>query len=372
MAQPHTSLPSERTPDATHRKRRLFLWLRVGIALVLMGVVVELVLSDREELANVDWTLIPVAWALMLASTVVKAYRWSMLVRVSHMHIRFRRLLGTYLVGAFFSTFLPTSFGGDAVRAVETAVKTGRAADSTSSVVIERGIGLLAVIGGGSVFALFLDARRIPPGFELLVHVMFVGGVIGLILLRLGWFTGPLLALLARLKLGKVADKVRKLQTAFRDHLSSPGVLFIMLVLSVIANALTMGATYLVLLAVTDPIPLASFVPMIALSTVAELLPISIAALGVKESAYIFFLGLAGVGRTEAGVIAIIMRVLTWALALVGGAVYVVRALRARPNQTPPPPPNRSRRSDDRRPAPARVEHGESVRSDLVHGLPGK
>jgi hypothetical protein len=49
----------------------------------------------------------------------------------------------------------------------------------------------------------------------------------------------------------------------------------------------------------------------------------------VKESAYVFFLGLAGVGGAEAGVIAIIMRVLTWAHALLGGIVFLSRTVRA-------------------------------------------
>jgi len=329
-------------------QKRLLLWLRLAIALGLMAIVIGLIAGDRDQLSHVDWPMVPLAWGLMLISTVVKAYRWSLLVRMSQMEISFRRLLGTYLVGAFFSTMLPTSFGGDAVRAVDAAAKTGRVADATSSVVIERGIGLLAVIGGGSLFALFMDPGKVPAGFVWLVHAMFVGGIAGLLVLRLGWLTEPFTLLLYRFRMGKIAQKVQSLQLAFSEHLGSPGILFAMLILSIIANALTMGATYLVLLAVTHSIPLAAFVPMIALSTVAELLPISIAALGVKESAYIFFLGLAGVGRTEAGLIAIIMRVLTWALGLLGGVVYLVRTLRARSDQTPPAPPtDRGRRNEE-------------------------
>ena len=352
MTEPHSQ--SDATPRAPvgwfkRHRRRLLLWLRLAVALGLMGFVLSLVIRDREQLAHVNWEWIPLAWGLMLVSTVVKAFRWSLLVRQSHMNIPFRRLLGTYLVGGFFSTILPTSFGGDAVRAVDTAVETGRPADSTSSVVIERGIGLLAIIGAGSLFTLFLHPGKVPQGFVLLVHVMFAAGILGLVMLRLGWFLEPFAALLTRLKMVRLVVKVRGLQAAMTEHLGRPGVLLLMLILSIIANALTMGATYIVLSAVTDPIPLAAFVPMIALSTTAELLPISIAALGVKESAYIFFLGLAGVGQTEAGVIAIIMRVLSWLLAMVGGVVYMVRTLRARPDKMPPrqPPPTGGRR--DRR-----------------------
>jgi uncharacterized protein (TIRG00374 family) len=313
-----------------HRSR-LLLWLRLLVAVGLMAFVVSLVGNDWDQMKNVDWTLVPLAWALMFISTIVKAYRWSLLVRQSHMQLSFSRLLGTYLVGAFFSTVLPTSVGGDAVRAVDTAVATGRPADSTSSVLIERGIGLLAVVGGGSVCAMLLEPGTVPLIFVLVIHVMFVAGLVGIVILRQGWFIDPIAQLLIRLKFGKVADKVTHLQTALAGHLGRPLVLFQMMVLSVVANALTMGAVYIVLCAVTDPVSVMAFVPMIALSTAAELLPISIAALGVKEGAYIFFLGLIDVSSSAAGVSAIIMRVLIWALALLGGIVYIARTFRATP-----------------------------------------
>jgi len=333
------SLPPHRPTRQPHpavtwlkqHQSRALLWLRLIVSVILMALVMSLVLDDREKLRDVNWDWIPLAWLLMLTSTVVKALRWSLLVRLSNMDLPYRRLLGTYLVGAFFSTVLPTSIGGDAVRAVDTAAKTGRVADATSSVLIERGIGLLVVIGSGSIFGLFIEPGKVPGVFMLVVHGMFIAGVIGLLFLRQGWFIEPIAALMSRAKMGKMVDKVSHLQAALSGHLGHPRVLVQMLLLSIVANMLTMGATYLVLSAVTEPVPLASFVPMITLITVAELIPISIAALGVKESAYIFFLGLVGVGSVEAGVTAIIMRALTWALALLGGAVYIGRTFSASP-----------------------------------------
>lgn len=310
-------------------RQRVLLWARLTIAVVLMAVVVVLVMRDQDKLINVDWTLIPLAWAMMMVSTCVKAVRWGLLVRQSHLEVTYRRLLGTYLVGAFFSTVLPTSVGGDAVRAVDTAAKTGRAADATSSVLIERGIGLLVVIGSGSLFALFLEPGKVPLVFRWVVHGLFLTGLAGIIMLRQGWFIEPVVAVLRRVRLGKLEKTVRDLQTAFSEHLGSRLVLSQMFILSIIANTLTMAATYLVLVAVTDPVSVGAFVPMIALATAAELIPISPASLGVKESAYVFFLGLIGVGGAGAGVIALIMRVLTWGHALVGGLVFMIRTLQA-------------------------------------------
>lgn len=332
------------TPSRAKRDR-LLLWLRLGIAAVLMAFVLSLVAKDADHLRKVNWSLIPFAWLLTLLGTAVKAYRWGVFARQSGLEIPFQRLLGTYFVGAFFSTVLPTSVGGDAVRAVDTASATGRTADSTSSVLLERGIGLLTVAGAGSVFALFMEPGRVPLPFVLLVHALFVGGIAGVIVLRQGWLFGPIAALAERVGLGRLVMKGRHLQDAFTQQLRSSGVLFQVVLLSIVANILTMGATYMVLTAVTDPIPVAAFVPMIALATTAELIPISIASLGVKESAYVFFLGLVGVGSGAAGVIAIIMRVLTWGHAFVGGVVFFSRTLRRVPAKAPVvagPPSDRS------------------------------
>ena len=356
----------------THRTRVL-LWLRLSVAFALMAVVVVLVASDREKLTDVDWTLIPVAFSFMLISMVVKSLRWMLLVRESGMNVTFRRLLGTYLVGAFFSTVLPTSVGGDAVRAVDTAATTGRVADSTSSVLLERVIGLLAVFAGGSFFAFFMEPNKAPQGFLVIVHVLFLGVIAGLVMLRQGWFMGPIALVLNRLHFNGMMGKVLSLQEAFSEQLWRPGVLVVMFLLSLIANALTMGATYIVLVAVTDPIPLAAFVPMMALATAAELIPISPAAIGVKESAYVFFLGLAKVGSVEAGVVAIITRVLTWGLALLGGLVFLWRTLQAqsaKDRQPPSSPSGGSARRNGHEPRLADLLEHEDTRQDDMVGLP--
>ena len=345
-----------------HRSR-LFFWLRLLITLVLIGIVIILVGQDRDKLKDVNWTLVPLAWLLMLASTIVKAFRWSLLVRQSDMQVSYRRLLGSYLVGAFFSTVLPTSVGGDAVRAVDTAAKTRRVADSTSSVLLERAIGLITVIAAGSIFALFMEPGKVSPIFILLVHGMSLAGIVGLVFLQQGWFMEPIAALLKRLHLDSVVEKVRSLQSAFSEHLGHPVILLAMFVLSIIANALTMGATYLVLTAVTDKhIPIEAFVPMIALATTAELIPISPAALGVKESAYVFFLGMIGVPNTAAGVIAIIMRVLVWGLALLGGLVYLLRTIGVTSEDEPPS-------DDDHITPPSDDDHPETSLDDK-HTVP--
>jgi uncharacterized protein (TIRG00374 family) len=339
-------------------RARLFLWLRLLVAFGLMAFVIALVAQDKDKLEHVDWRLVPVAFLLTMISMVVKAFRWSLLIRQSRMNISYGRLFGTYMVGAFFNTILPSNIGGDAVRAVDTAAKSGRVADATSSVLIERGMGMLAIVTAGSICTWFLKSGTVPIPFLLAVNAMFVSGIVAIVILRQGWFMEPIVGLLRRVNLGKVADKANSLQTAFSGHLGKPSVLLSMFALSVVANALTMSSVYLVLIAVTDPVPIVAFVPMISLCTTAELIPLSPASLGVKESAYVFFLGLIGVANAAAGVIALIVRVMDWSRALLGGIVFLVRTLRTqREKREPPdqiPPSSDHHDGGPRRPDPSR------------------
>jgi uncharacterized protein (TIRG00374 family) len=212
-----------------------------------------------------------------------------------------------------------------------------------------------------------LKPGTVPIPFILAVNVMFITGITGIVILRQGWFMGPIAVLLRRFNLGRVADKAHSLQIAFSGHLGKPGILLSMVVLSVIANALTMSSIYLVLIAVTDPVPVLAFVPMIALCTTAEMIPLSPASLGVKEGAYVFFLGLIGVANVAAGVIALIVRVMDWTRALLGGIVFLIRTLRGeRKNQKPPdqrPPSNGHHGEEPVRLAPAR----DGSSADVLH-----
>jgi uncharacterized protein (TIRG00374 family) len=349
ISSPDSAHPSSFRAWLKQHRARLFLGLRLLVAFSLMAFVIGLVARDSDKLKDIDWRLVPVAFVLTIISMVIKAFRWSLLTRQSRMNISFTRLFGTYMVGAFFNTILPSNVGGDAVRAVDTAAMSGRVADATSSVLIERGMGMMAIVTAGSICTLFLKPGTVPILFLLAVNAMFITGIIGIVILRQGWFMEPIVRLLRRFNLGRFADKAANLQIAFSGHLGRPGILLSMFVLSVIANALTMSSVYLVLIAVTDPVPVLAFVPMIALCTTAEMIPLSPASLGVKESAYVFFLGLIGVANVAAGVIALIVRVMDWTRALLGGIVFLSRTLRTEREKRKPP---------DQRP-PSDGHHGE-------------
>ena len=84
---------------------------------------------------------------LYVAGQALSTWKWRLLLApVGLGAVRYPRLLAFYFIGMFFNLFLPTIVGGDAVKAVLLARETGAPARATTSVFMERNLGLFALL----------------------------------------------------------------------------------------------------------------------------------------------------------------------------------------------------------------------------------
>jgi len=98
-------------------------------------------------------------WDLLAALSVlpfaymITSRRWHMLLEVLEIHIGQGRTFVIAMVGAFYSTFMPGSTGGDLVKAYYAAKQTPHRTRAVMSVLIDRILGLLALIVVGGFMA---------------------------------------------------------------------------------------------------------------------------------------------------------------------------------------------------------------------------
>lgn len=293
-----------------------------------------------ETFLSVDLLWVFVAFMLHLVATLFKTVRWWLVLRQSNIEIGIQRLFGTYLVGTFFTQFMPgSSMGGDAMRMMEMGADSGRMLASVSSVLVERAIGLITIFVSASALLIIFPNPKMTLSLALMIHGLAIVSAVGLLILRMGWFLEPISNILNRIRLGKVAEKLLTLSKALQGHLGETQMLLKMIVLSFVANACTMTASYVGLLAVNERVDYFAFIPLIALSVAVELVPVSPGALGLREATYVFFLGLLDV--TEAGALAaaLIVRSVSIALGILGGFVLISRGIDNAKNKKPPKPP---------------------------------
>ena len=121
-------------------------------------------------------------WAAMLIFPVtflITGLRWHLLLKALDIHLGLARAFVINMVGAFYNTFMPGSTGGDVLKAYYVAKHTHLRTRAVMSVIVDRAIGLVAlIILGGSMAALQWHVpacRQIAIGAAGLIGALVVG-----------------------------------------------------------------------------------------------------------------------------------------------------------------------------------------------------
>jgi uncharacterized protein (TIRG00374 family) len=301
---------------------------RFGCSAVILGWV-----AAKTDWAQVTATVRGLRWSaalasfgVLLAAQVVSALRWQWLARPLGFHGPLRRYVGYYFVGMFFNLLLPTSVGGDAIRAVYLNNASGRPVAAVLSVLLDRLSGLLVLLGVACVATLVCPVP-LPAWVQLAVAAAALAAMFGLSLSP--WMTG----VVARLDVTgdglrhRVLAKLSRLAESTRDALAvyrrAPRLILSSTALSALVQASSVLQVGLLGLAVGLDVPWAVYgvaAPMVALLT---LLPISLNGMGVREVGMALFLAPAGVPREQAVIVAFLWFLTQTAAGLLGSGVYL-------------------------------------------------
>lgn len=287
------------------------------------------------ELRQSDLRYLLAAFTLFLLSLVIRAYRWFLLVRGLEPAVPFGRLLNLYFVGQFFSTFLPTTYGGDVVRTLELTQDSNSSA-AIGTVLLDRLTGLMMLALMGLVILPFQIGRMDRWLAWVLLGLMLailVGGALVIEGNVLRWLTRgfpPKLSLTGQGPLAKVYAAVTG--CGRRAVLGAFGV-------SIVFNVANVLINWLCGKAMDTGISLGFFFVISPLFSISGLLP-SIGGWGVRETLSTAVFG--SVESEKAAAWGIALGLVLLAAGLVGGIVYLVGSLhtmiveRSSKGDTPP------------------------------------
>lgn len=314
------------------KKRLTKLWRWVGPLSGIGGLALLINIVDAQAVAaaltGANLFLLLPAASLVLLTTAVRAWRWAFLFRQRKVKIPFRRLLSANLMGSFYGQFLPISSGiGATLLFAENARCGGGTADFFATVLVERVLNLISLFGVASFVLLVEPPVGLPAASTFTIHLAFIGLIAGLFCLRRGWGIGWVAVLLSRLQLQGLSQQVGTLSQALRSDLGQAGVIGRGIALSILVNACSVMASYLVTLAVAGPMSLLSFLAPATLIATLQGVPITPGSLGVRESLYVFLLGFLGVSEPRALTVGLLVTMLHWLQGVIGGLVLLQRCL---------------------------------------------
>jgi acetyltransferase-like isoleucine patch superfamily enzyme/uncharacterized membrane protein YbhN (UPF0104 family) len=273
---------------------------------------------------SVNVFLLPIIGLLLFNQFVLSSMKWKSILRSHDINLPLPTLVRSYMIGTFFSAFLPSSYMGDFVRIADVGRATGRSYASASAVVFERLSGLAALAAAGTIASFFISAKYNEPAFRAL-GILFLG-IVGLLT---AVFLPGVLELTRtavrriRVRLAqRVFDKIAGAVVHYRGR---PTLLGRALFWSFTFQIMAYTIFYLYGQALNISIPYVycfAFVPVVYLL---EALPISIAGIGLREGGLIYFLGKVGYGSSEAIALSVLVLSFRYSMNLTGGLLFLLR-----------------------------------------------
>jgi len=244
------------------------------------------------------------AAAIKFVGILASMQRWILMLRGQGIVLPFRHVFGSFLIGRFIGTFLPSTLGLDGYTLYDAARFSGRAVEATAAKFLEK------VIGPIGIFLSFLVA--LPFGMNLLYQhgeifptraaantaaLASAGTCLAIVgaLLAVLWFPGVVQAVIERLplpgraRLTSIVARVSHATGAYRGHKL---LLLQALGLSFVVHFTTAAMYYFTALAIGAlgaefwPIVLGSTIQILA----TVLSPITIAGEGIRELAQLLVL----------------------------------------------------------------------------------
>jgi glycosyltransferase 2 family protein len=268
------------------------------------------------------------ALALNIAVTPLMAYRWQLLLQArGRRDVPLSWLTETYFVALLLGQVLPTAVGGDAVRLVDLARRTGARAEAAASIVVDRVVGTFALVVLAAAGGL-LGGGSLSTGSVLVLELFLAAGCVFLAWLFLGRSARPLLRRLVptarRLRIEGPARAVYDDLHAYRQHRST---LVTVLALAVLAQCLRVVVIAWLARGMGLDVGFGTFLllgPVLFLVTV---VPISLNGIGLREAAFVALLKGVGVSTADAFVLGLAFFAVGVLTAALGGAVLLRRAL---------------------------------------------
>lgn len=282
-----------------------------------------------DVLSETELAWFVVAVVIMVGTVPVLAARWGWLLEAHGIVEPLRWLTRAYFVAYTAGQLLPTSLGGDAVRVVETVRRhSGRTADVTGTVVLERGLGGAATVLLGAV-GFLLSIGRYDVSAYLWLEGAFVFGTIVAAFLFFARSARPLLRrtlpVLERVRLARPLQAFYEGVHHYRDR---PRLLATVFVVTLAVQTVRILSIWAAARAVGIELDVRVYYVMGPLLFLVMLVPFTLNGLAVREAFFVSFLGSLGVPAAQAFAAGFLFFLVTVLMALPGGVVMIREGMR--------------------------------------------
>ena len=322
---------SDQSPQKSAGRRYAFMAIKLIVSVALLAFLLSRVNVAElwEGARKASWSWLLIALGFYTLNMIASAWRWHLLLAAQHVPMRRRTLLGSILVAAFFNNFLPSNIGGDVIRIRDTAPAAGSKTLATTVVLVDRGIGLMALVlvsALGATMAAELHGSGSSPVWPSWLWATFVVGaaIAGPAIYAPG-AVERLLQPLKVLHAEWVGERIETMVTALSRFRERPTALLGCFSGAILVQALVVIFYVAVAEALQVPIHSWDLAVIVPLSIVVQMLPVSVNGFGVREATFSLYFARIGLPIASAVLLSLVAAAVMMFFSLTGAVVYVSR-----------------------------------------------
>jgi uncharacterized membrane protein YbhN (UPF0104 family) len=321
---------SSEHPEASSARRYLLLAIKIVVSLVLLALLFSKIeigqLWAIARRASVLW--LGVALVIYLVNLIASTWRWYILLDAQEVHVRRRWLFGSFLVASFFNNFLPSNIGGDVIRISDTA-KAARSRTLAATVVLmDRGLGLMALVLVAAVGASAAGAVH-PAALPIWPVWLWAGFLAGAAASAPAVFApvgfSRLLQPLTVFHPEWVGNRIETLTSVLARFGARPRALAICFATAVFVQSTMVVFYFAVAHALHLNVSLSDIAVIVPISFVVQMLPVSFGGFGVREATFSIYFSRIGQPIESAIAMSLVGQALIMLFSFTGAAVYISR-----------------------------------------------
>jgi uncharacterized protein (TIRG00374 family) len=330
-----------KSPTPTGRVNlRGLLQVAVGVGALAIVVMKSDARGLAEALRNTRVVYLPLAVAASFAVTWLMAYRWEAILAARGFRFSTRKLFGYYLIGVFFTSFVPGGgVSGDVARLIYVDREVRDKALVLSTLVYERLVGVFTLLLIGLAATVMTRAAGRTNSTIYVSEAILALAFIAIATLMSGYVSSRLARLMRaagrRTKTVKVAEAAARTLEAISELRRDWALLFRTSLISVLIRVVWSLGCFVVAWAMRLPIDVLTVFAFISLVDLVRLMPISVGGLGVREWALIALFATIGITREQALAFSLLAFAPLYLNAIVGGVLYISRARIRREEELP-------------------------------------
>ncbi|MBI2996783.1 MAG: flippase-like domain-containing protein [Candidatus Melainabacteria bacterium] len=299
--------------------------LRISVSILAIVFLIKFGKVDIHTAVKYLLKVNPVYFSLAISSylitVMIAAVRFYFSSHVLGFQKSYLQLLQLNFVGAFFNNFLPTTFGGDALRGYY--LKRGShipLAKAAACIVYERYTGIIVLFWAASIAFILRDLNivnkstwQVPSQLIIFSHI---GSLVTIFLI-------PFLPQINNLIFGKTNWIYKNIIEPVIVYWNDLRLTIKVFILSLLLQFFVVLCHIFIAMSLSIKIPLSYYCVFYPLTTIAGFMIPSLNGLGIREGTYIYFLTKVNIKTDQGLAFSICWLIILLVMSVVGGLVYV-------------------------------------------------